>query len=292
MPEVGAITPARAREARAGAVPASVLVAAVVLVLIALASGLYAATGSDLHNRTDLLARLSAPGTPSTWIGVHLAGTDELGRDVLLRSLMGSAISFGVALAGVLGGCLIGILIGIFSGYRGGWVDRGLMVVVDAQLALPNLLLILCGIALLGTSVWVLIAMISLSRWETYARLTRSLVLSARERDYVDAVRAIGGGTLRTVFVHILPNIASPLWVMLTLSFPAVMLTEAGLSFLGVGVQPPTPSLGRMVAEGRNQLITAPWVALVPALFIVMITLSVQLIGDWLRDRTDVRARV
>jgi peptide/nickel transport system permease protein len=118
MPEVGAITPARAREARAGAVPASVLVAAVVLALIALASGLYAATGSDLHNRTDLLARLSAPGTPSTWIGVHLAGTDELGRDVLLRSLMGSAISFGVALAGVLGGCLIGILIGIFSGYR------------------------------------------------------------------------------------------------------------------------------------------------------------------------------
>jgi peptide/nickel transport system permease protein len=166
------------------------------------------------------------------------------------------------------------------------------MVVVDAQLARPNLLLILCGIALLGTSVWVLIAMISLSRWETYARLTRSLVLSARERDYVDAVRAIGGGTLRTVFVHILPNIASPLWVMLTLSFPAVMLTEAGLSFLGVGVQPPTPSLGRMVAEGRNQLITAPWVALVPALFIVLITLSVQLIGDWLRDRTDVRARV
>jgi peptide/nickel transport system permease protein len=270
--------------------PRSVYGAAFLLGLLVMLSGGYALLAVDWHNQTDLLNRLVVPGTPSEAFGLHLAGTDELGRDVFLRCLMGAAISFGVALAGVVGGCMVGLLIGIVGGYRGGWVDRVLMVLVDAQLALPNLLIILCGIALLGTSIWVLVAMIALSRWESYARLARSLVVSARERDYVDAVRAIGGGPFRAIFVHILPNIASPLWVMVTLSFPAVMLTEASLSFLGVGVQPPTPSLGRMVAEGRNQLITAPWVAMAPACFIVVITLSIQMIGDWARERADIRA--
>ena len=162
------------------------------------------------------------------------------------------------------------------------------MTVTDTFITLTNLLLLLCGIALLGTEIWVLIVMIGFVRWEAYARIVRGQVLALRGQGYVEACRALGGGNVRVALVHVLPNLAGPLIVSLTLSFPGVLLMEAGLSFLGVGVQPPTASLGRMIGEGRDYLINAWWISGIPSIVIVLITLLFQLVGDGLRDRIDV----
>jgi ABC-type dipeptide/oligopeptide/nickel transport systems, permease components len=184
---------------------------------------------------------------------------------------------------------LVGIAIGLAAGLAGPLADRVLMTIVDVFITLPNLLLILCGIALLGTETWVLVVMIGLVKWEGYARLVRGQVLALREQGYVEAARVLGAGLGWVALRHVLPNLASPLVVCLTLAFPGILLMEAGLSFLGVGVQPPTSSLGRMIGDGRDYLIHSWWISGIPSLVIVAITLLFQLIGDGLRDRLDVQ---
>jgi len=285
-PTAGRTAPA-ARRRRA--VPTLVLAAGVVFVVLLVGGIAGGVLLEAAANKTNLLARLADPSLGLAGGPFRPFGADQLGRDVFLRTVKAIQVSVGISLAGVVGGCLIGTLVGLAAGYFGGWVDRLSMVVVDLQIAVPNLLIILTGIALFGTSVVVLVTMISLARWEGYARLVRSLVLQAREADYIEAVRSLGGGPARILGLHVLPNIAAPLVVMVTMSFPSVLLMESTLSFLGIGVQPPTPSLGRLVADGRDLLATAPLVCLGPAFVMLAVTLSGQIVADWLRDRLDVR---
>ena len=240
-------------------------------------------------NAIDLMARSLPPfwvegGNPD-----YLLGTDNIGRDLLSRVLYGIRTSFAIAALGLVFSACLGISIGIVAGLAGPVLDRVLMTVVDVFITLPNLLLMLCGIALLGTETWVLVVMIGLVKWEGYARLVRGQVLTLREQGYVEAARVLGAGMGRIALRHVLPNLASPLVVILTLAFPGVLLMEAGLSFLGVGVQPPTASLGRMIGDGRDYLIHSWWISGIPSLVIVTITLLFQLIGDGLRDRLDVQ---
>lgn len=235
----------------------------------------------------NLIARLKPPvwQAGGTW---HFPlGTDQIGRDILSRCLHGIRTSFAIAALGLVFSACLGIGIGIVAGLGGSWVDRVLMTIVDVFISLPNLLLMLCGIAVLGTQTWVLVVMIGLVKWEGYARLVRGQVLSIREQGYVEAAQALGAGPWTVALRHILPNLASPLIVILTLAFPGVLLMEAGLSFLGVGVQPPVASLGRMIGDGRDYLINSWWVSVIPSVVIVTITLLFQIIGDALRDRLD-----
>ena len=240
-------------------------------------------------NATNLLAR----NQPPAWIDGgnwdFPLGTDNIGRDLLSRCLYGIRTSFGIASIGLIFSAFLGVGLGLLSGLGRPWVDRVVMTLTDVFITLPNLLLLLCGIALLGTDIWVLVLMIGLVRWEAYARLVRGQVLTLRSQAYNDACRVLGGSSWRVATRHILPNLASPLIVILTLSFPSVLLMEAGLSFLGVGVQPPTASLGRMIGDGRDYLINSWWISGIPSIVIVAITLLFQLIGDALRDRIDVR---
>lgn len=236
---------------------------------------------------TNLMRRMAPPVWMEGGSWSHLLGTDQIGRDLLSRTFYGIRTSFSIAVFGLVFSAVLGIAIGVLSGLVGGWCDRVLMMIVDVFISLPNLLLILCGIAVLGTQTWVLVVMIGLVRWEAYARLVRGQVLVIRELGYVEASRVLGAGHGWIVLRHVLPNLASPLIVILTLSFPGVLLMESGLSFLGVGVQPPTSSLGRMIGDGRNYLINAWWIAGVPSMAVVVVTLLFQIAGDALRDRLD-----
>ena len=240
-------------------------------------------------NATNLLQRSLPPVWYEAGTWAHPFGTDAIGRDLLSRVLYGIRTSFGIASVGLIFSAVLGIGIGIAAGLGGAVLDRILMTLVDVFITLPNLLLMLCGIALLGTDIWVLVLMIGLVKWEGYARLVRGQVLQLREQGYVEAARTLGAGLPHIALRHILPNLASPLIVILTLAFPGVLLMEAGLSFLGVGVQPPTASLGRMIGDGRDYLIHSWWISGIPSIVIVAITLLFQLIGDGLRDRLDVQ---
>jgi peptide/nickel transport system permease protein len=238
---------------------------------------------------TQILAKLKPPIPLEGYDPAHVLGTDQLGRDLLSRCIYGIRVSVGIALFGLVIGCLIGTTLGIVSGLLGGVVDRAIMMLVDVFITVPNLLVVLVGIAVFGTETLVLVVLIGLARWESYARIVRGQVLQVREMPFIEASRALGATNARIALRHVLPNIASPLIVLLTLNFPAILLLESSLSFLGIGVQPPTASLGSMVGDGRDHLIFAWWVAVAPALVIVAITFIVQMLGDWLRDVLDVR---
>jgi peptide/nickel transport system permease protein len=268
--------------------PLSIKICIALMVLMAIAAVFAPWVAPFDPNRTSMLERNSPP----SWLGGkpgHLLGTDQLGRDVMSRCIYALRVSVGIALLGVIIGCLIGVITGVLSGLLGGWTDRIIMMIVDFQLSIPFLLIVLVGIAIFGTSIAVLILLVGTAHWEIYARLTRGQVLTVREFQFVEAAVALGATTWRIARRHILPNIASPIIVLLTLNFPSILLLESSLSFLGIGVQPPTASLGRMVGEGRDYMMNAWWLVMSPAAFIVLITLGMQLIGDWLRDVIDVR---
>jgi peptide/nickel transport system permease protein len=229
------------------------LAMAALLLIAALAAPWIAPFDPD---RTQLLRRLRPPAGFEGAHPAHWLGTDQLGRDLVSRALHGLRTSLGIALIGSVMGCLIGTGIGLLAGYLRGRVETALMVIVDAQIALPYLLLVLLGLAVFGTSTWVVIALVSLAGWENYARLARGQVLSLRERPFVEASLALGAGPGWVLRQHIMPHLAAPLVVQFTLGLPAVLLLESSLSFLGIGVQPPTATLGRMIGEGRHQMLT------------------------------------
>lgn len=234
----------------------------------------------------DLLARLQEPvGFGGT--SERALGTDGLGRDVLSRLLHGARVSLGIGVIGMAIGATLGLLVGLAAGFWRGVVDEVLMFLVDVQLALPFIVIALTGIAIFGTSMRVLILVIGFAGWESYARLTRGMVLSVREGQYVQAAEALGASRARLMFRHILPNIVAPLIVLATINLTGIILLESTLSFLGIGVQPPTPSWGSMIGEGRDYLNTAWWIAVIPGAAIVLSTMSISLIGDWLRDVLD-----
>jgi peptide/nickel transport system permease protein len=237
--------------------------------------------------RQSLRARLKAPTIEGPDGKAHLLGTDHLGRDVLSRMLWGARVSLMVGFAAVGVGGLVGAGLGIVAGYRSGWADTIIMTLADAQLAFPFILLAIGIIAVLGPSFPTLIVVVGLSGWMSYARVLRSQVLVLRSREFVDAIHALGGSMPRVITRHILPNVLSSLVVIATLELARSIVLEATLSFLGLGVQPPTPSWGGMVQEGREYLDSAWWISTAPGLLLMLTSLAVSRTGDWLRDLLD-----
>ena len=221
----------------------------------------------------------------------HLLGTDKLGRDVLSRLIYGSRISLSISLMVILITSVAGTVLAIISGYLGGWVDAFLMRITDIGLAFPALLLALLLAVVRGPSMSTVVIALSILGWTPYARLIRGEVLKVRAMDYVAQARIVGCSPIRIMVTHIFPNIINPLLVLATLFVGIIILAEAGLSFLGAGVPPPTPSWGSMVADGRELIATAWWISFFPGFAIGLVVLSCNFLGDWLRDKLDPRLR-
>jgi peptide/nickel transport system permease protein len=274
--------PSRARRTRRFAAGGAVFVA--LLIVAALAAPLIAPADPI---RQSLRGRLAAPTLAGADGKAHLLGTDHLGRDVLSRVIYGARVSLLVGFAAVIVGGLVGATLGLVAGFRGGWTDSMIMTIADAQLAFPFILLAIGIIAVLGPSFPTLIVVIGLSGWVTYARVLRAQVLVLRSREFVDAIHALGGSVARVIARHVLPNVLSSLVVIATLELARAIVLEATLSFLGLGVQPPTPSWGGMVHEGREYLDSAWWISTAPGLVLMLTSIVVSRTGDWLRDLLD-----
>ncbi len=240
----------------------------------------YGYTALDLRNR------LSPPvGFGGVWS--HPLGTDELGRDVLSRLIHSIRMSLLIAFGATIIGAAFGTTMGFLAAHFRGLVEQAVLALVDFSAALPFLILALAVLAFFGNSLWLFIVLLGFHAWERYARIARGLAISAGAQGYAAAVRQLGARPLRVYARHILPNIASMLIISMTLAFPEVILLESGLSFLGLGVQPPATSLGNMVGYGREYLTRAPWILLAPAFTIILTTLAISIVGDWLRDKLD-----
>lgn len=268
------------------------LLLAAIIAIVLIACAVLAPLLSPVDpNAQKLLARLRPPvgfdrADPRYWLG-----TDQLGRDLLSRCLFGLRLSLALAVFGTVLGLLIGVSIGMVAGLSGGIVDAVLMAIADIKLSMPFTLVALLVIALAGASISVLIAVLGLAYWAQFARLVRGQLLTLRELPYVEAARAVGATPFRVALRHMLPNLVGPVVVMATLTFSNVILLESALSFIGIGVQPPTATLGSMVGQGRDYMASAPWIVAAPALLIVAVSLVVMLLGDALRDRMDARLR-
>jgi peptide/nickel transport system permease protein len=214
-------------------------------------------------------------------------GTDPLGRDMLSRLIYGARISLVVGFSAVVLQGILGIGAGLVAGYYGGWVDHLLMRLVDIQLGIPFLVLAITVAVVLGGGLWNIVLVLTLTGWVYYARVLRGEILSIRERDFVLAAHVLGGGARRILLLHLLPNVAGSALVLATLQVARMIIAESSLSFLGIGIQPPTPSWGSMVADGRDYLATAWWVSTLPGLAIALASLGANLVGDGLRDVLD-----
>jgi|SRR5713226_1887271 len=221
----------------------------------------------------------------------HLLGTDKLGRDVLSRVLYGTRISILVGITTVTFSLLLGLAIGSVSGYFGGWVDQLLMRLVDILMAFPGMLLAIAFTAVLGPGLDHVILALCLIGWTSYARLVRGEILALREKEFIHAAQALGGGPARVIVLHMLPNLLPPLLIQCTFGMAAAIIAEGSLSFLGLGVQPPTPSWGSMLNEGRQFLLVAPHLTTYPGLAIMITVLGLNLVGDSLRDLLDKKGK-
>jgi peptide/nickel transport system permease protein len=266
------------------------LVVVVVVVLTAVGAPLISPFDPIEQDLGDL--RLKAPGFRDAGGRVHPLGTDHLGRDLLARVIHGARPALLVGFAAVAISGLIGMAAGLISGYFGGRTDDVLMRLADIQLAFPFILLAIAVIGVLGPSLKTIIIVIGVSSWVVYARIVRGAVLTLREREFVQAARALGGGDGRVLLRHILPNAFTPWLVVATLDMARVIVIESALSFLGLGVQPPTPTWGGMLADGRVYISTAWWFATFPGLAILVTVLGINLFGDGLRDTLDPHLKV
>jgi peptide/nickel transport system permease protein len=263
-------------------------VAGAVLCVIFLLAAIFAPLLAPADpNAISLTDRLAAPSA------AHWFGTDELGRDILSRVLFGARVSMTVAVSVVGLSLSLGLIFGSLAGYYGGWTDRILnILVMNAFMALPGILLAIAFVAFLGPGLFNLILALSISGWVGYARLVRAQVLSAKEKEYVEAARALGAGDFRILRAHILPNIVQPVFVQAALGMAGAVLGEATLSFLGLGVSAPMASWGSMLNDARSHLFDAPHLVVFPALAVMLCILSFNFVADALRDRLDPRTRL
>lgn len=242
-----------------------------------------------LHDPTK--THLSLIHQPPFWQSggslVYPLGTDQLGRDVLSRIILGARISLIVALCAIALGGVVGTLLGIISGYWGKWPDTLLMTLADGQLSIPVIFLAMALVGVLGASLENIVFVIALTAWVRYGRIIRSEVLTLKEQGFVDLARVAGCKHRRIMLRHIFPNIVPSLIVLATLDVPRVILFEAVLSFLGLGIQPPTPTWGGMISDGRAYMTVAWWTTTIPGGVLMITAYSINLIGDWLRDRLD-----
>jgi len=235
--------------------------------------------------KQDLLSRLEPPSAN------HWLGTDEAGRDVFSRLAFGARISLFVALLGTAGGVLAGTLVGLVSGFFGGWTDTLMMRVVDVMYAFPGVLLVILIVSVLGPSLWNLILALTIWGTPTLSRIVRACVLSLKTEEFITAARTIGASRARLMLRHLLPNAMAPIIVYATLGVAGSLLTAAGLGFLGLGVQPPTPEWGAMLSAGREYVLSAPYLVTFPGLLIFLTVLALNFIGDALRDALDPRTQ-
>lgn len=244
-------------------------------------------------NRQNILSRLQPPMTPDRrGIVQHQLGTDALGRDVLSRLIHGARVSVLVGFAAVAIGGTLGVLLGLVAGFFGGRLDDAIMRVADVQLAFPFILLAIMFLVVIGPGLWNLILILGVAQWVTYARIARAQTIAQREKEYVEAVRALGARKATILFATILPNILPPLTVIASFNVASVILAEAALSFLGLGVPPTIPTWGGMLAESREQLLAGRWwLAVFPGIAIMLTVLSFNILGDWLRDFLDPRLK-
>ena len=261
--------------------------AATVLIVVAIAAVMAPLLGARAPAAIgDVVgARLLAPFTRDPAGSLHLLGTDRLGRDLLARTLLAGRVSLAVGVAGALLAGALGVGIGAIAGWRRGTIDRLLMALTDALLSIPRLVLLLLCVALWEPNLRTVIIVLAATGWMGVARLTRAEVVAARGRPYVDAARALGAPSRRTIWRHVLPNALGPAIVATTMGVGSAIMLEAGLSFLGLGVQPPVASWGNMIAAGRDVVVTAPWVSLVPGLAVVIVTMCATILGAAFRDR-------
>lgn len=269
----------RLRRNRAAVVGAGIVLTFVVLAVLAPALVPYNPTQGDLNDRLQ------------SFSGTHWLGTDELGRDLLSWILYGARVSLQIQIVAVVLALMVGVLLGSLSGYLGGYVDSIIMRCMDILLAFPGIFLALGIIAALGPGLINLMFAAGISSIPQFARIVRASILSLKEREFVEAALALGSGSNRIMFRHLLPNCLAPIIVQSTLRMATVLLTASGLSFLGLGVQPPTPEWGAMLSNARSYLIVAPHVATIPGLAIMVVVVGFNLFGDGLRDTLDPRLR-
>ena len=268
------------------AVNLSVIVLFSILVMSAAANVLSPYDPDAIHLRSRLAPPAWVDGDGGSW--THPLGTDRIGRDVLSRTLHGGRVSLLIGVLASFVGLVVGAALGLISGYARGAIDHLVMYLIDVQLSLPFILLAIALALVLGRSLIVLIGIAALSAWPFYARVVRGSALSLRQREFTIAAQALGASPLHIIRKHLLPNVLSPILVIATLSLARIILLESGLSFLGIGVPPTTPSWGNMIDEGRGNLNNAAWIALTPSVFLMLLTMAVGTLGDWLRDVTDV----
>ena len=260
----------------------------VVFVLMAIVAPLI--TPHDPY-RQSLSHRLQPPFWESSGSVSYPLGTDALGRDILSRIILGSRVSLLVGFSSVLLGAIVGVSLGLASGYLGGITDSIVTRLGDVQLAFPALLLAIVVMAVLGQGLRNIVIVLAVTGWVQYARIVRARALSLREADFVLSARAVGVPTVRIMFRHILPNVVNVIIVIASFAIPQVILAEAALSFLGVGIAPPTPSWGNMVADGRNYVASGWWLSVCPGLALMICLLGINTLGNWLRDMLDPRMK-
>lgn len=275
------------RQARRFSPTAPFLAIFVVFVLMAVLAPLIAPYDPNAQN---LLGRLKPPGTESRDFH-YLLGSDELGRDLLSRIIYGARVSLSVAMLSVILSGIVGTLLGMVAAYRRGWLEIVVMRIVDIFLSIPAILFAIICVAVLGPGLVNVVLVLGLTRWPRYARIAYGQTLAVANMPYLRLAHFMGAGPWRILMRHVLPNIIGPISVIATLEFGLMVLFEAGLSFLGLGVQPPTASWGAMLSVGRSYVANAWWIATIPGVCLFLLVLSVNLIGDDLRDRLDPRSR-
>jgi peptide/nickel transport system permease protein len=283
----------RARVLRLPAdIPASILVAAAIIVLFVLVATFAPLVAPYDPARQTLIARLRPPGFATASGLVYWLGTDDVGRDLLSRVIFGARASLAVAILSVAVSTLVGTALGLVAGWYRGAVEIVLMRLVDIMLSIPAILLAVLAVAVIGPGFGTLIVVLGLTRWPRYARVAYAETLRVATLPYIKAAELAGAGAVRILTRHVLPNIAGPLVVVATVEFGLMILFEAGLSFLGLGIQPPTPSWGSIMSAGRQYVERAWWITLFPGACLFLLVLSINIFGDWLRDRLDPRSRV